>query len=306
MGTYTSPPPNLEELARRARQLTAIGQLEAARQHWVYALQFLSADSAQHRAVVREIEKLDARLRPKPKTDWKKRLGPLGIGIAALAKYKTLALVLLTKGKFLISILLFVGVYWGLYGWWFAVGLTGSVLLHEMGHYFMVRRFGFAAELPMFIPGFGAYVKWNGPNVDPGVRAQISLAGPLFGFLSGLIAYGIFLSTGHGVWLAVAHFAGWLNLLNLIPVTIFDGASAMIALGAQARLAVLLVSLVLFFMLSEYLFLFLAIATAYRLWKRDFPAEPRQGIAYYFIALMVGNGFLSWFAFNQARLLFGR
>lgn len=290
----------------RARQLAAIGQLHAAREHWQAALRLLPSDSAQARAVQREIEKIDARLAPKPPVNWKKRLGPFGVLLAALAKYKTLALVLLTKGKFLISILLFVGLYWGLYGWWFAVGLTGSVLMHEMGHYLMVRRFGFAAELPMFIPGFGAYVKWNGPNVDPSVRAQISLAGPLFGFLSGLIGYGIFLSTGHAVWLALAQFAGWLNLLNLIPVFIFDGASAMTALGAQGRWAVLLVSVVLFFTLSEYLFLFVAAATAYRLYKRDFPAEPRQGIAYYFIALIVGNGFLSWFALNQARMLFGR
>ena len=283
-----------------------MGQLQAARQHWAAALTLLPPDSPQARGVQREIEKIDARLAPKQQTDWRKRFGPFGILIAAIVKYKTLALVLLTKGKYLISIRLFVGLYWGLYGWWFAVGLTGSVLLHEMGHYLMVRRYGFAAQLPMFIPGLGAYVKWNAPSVDPGVRAQISLAGPLFGFVSGLISYAIFLSTGHAVWLAVAQFAGWLNLLNLIPVLIFDGAPAMSAFGAQGRLAVLLVSVVLFFTLSEYLFLFLAIATAYRLYKRDFPAEPKQGIAYYFIALIVANGFLSWFALNQARTLFGR
>jgi Zn-dependent protease len=97
-----------------------------------------------------------------------------------------------------------------------------------------------------------------------------------------------------------------MNLLNLIPVFIFDGASAMNALGAQGRLAVLLVSLVLWVMLHEYLFLFIAIASGYRIWKRDFPSEPRQGIAYYFIALIMGNGFLSWFALNQARTLFAR
>lgn len=291
----------------RARQLAAIGQLQAAREHWAAALKFLPPESAQARAIQREIAKLDAKLSPAPhKIDWKKRLGPLGVLIAALAKYKTLALVFLTKAKFLISILAFVGVYWSLFGKWFAIGLTASVLLHEMGHYIMVRRFGFAAELPMFLPGLGAYVKWNGANVDAGVRAQISLAGPLFGFISGLLAYGLFLSTGHGVWLAVAQFAAWLNLLNLIPVSIFDGSSAMNALGAQGRMAVLLVSLVLFFMLHEWVFLFVALGTAYRIWKRDFPAEPRQGIAYYFIGLVVANGFLSWYALNQARLLFGR
>lgn len=293
----------LEELATQARQLTAAGRFEAARQHWEAALALLPLHSAQHSAVQQEIDKLTARL--SPKATWTKRLGPFGVLLAALAKFKTVALVLLTKGKFLISILAYVGVYWALFGWWFAVGLTGSVLLHEIGHYVMVRRFGFTAELPMFLPGFGAYVKWNGAGVDLGVRAQISLAGPLFGFFSGLIAYALFLMTGHGVWLAVAQIAGWLNLLNLIPVLFFDGASAMYALGRSARLAVLLVTVALWFMLREYVFLFVALGTGYRLWKRDYPAEPKEGIAYYFIALVIANGFLSWYALNQARLLFG-
>jgi Zn-dependent protease len=296
----------LEEMAMRARQLAAIGQLQAAREQWLAALNLVPADSPEHRGILREIARIDAKLAPKKPVDWKKRFGPFGVIIAAVIKYKTLALVLLTKGKFLLSILLFVGVYWSLFGWWFAVGLTFSVLLHEMGHYVMVRRFGFSAQLPMFLPGFGAYVKWNGANVDPGVRAQISLAGPLFGFFSGLIAYVVFLKTGFGGWLAVAQFAGWLNLLNLIPVFIFDGASALNAVGAQGRLALLLVSTALFFMLGEWVFLFVAIGTAYRLWKRDFPPEPRQGIAYYFIFLVLANGFLSWFALNQARTMFGR
>jgi Zn-dependent protease len=157
----------------------------------------------------------------------------------------------------------------------------------------------------MFLPGFGAFVKWNGANVDGSVRAQISLAGPLFGFFSGLLFYGVFLSTGQLVWLALAQLAGWINLLNIIPVFIFDGASAMAALGAQARFAVLFISIVMFFTLHETLFLFIALATGYRLFKRDFPAEAKQGIAYYFIFLMLANGFLSWFATNEAHLRFG-
>ncbi len=277
-----------------------------ARDHWAAALKLLPPGSSEYAGVGREIQRLDARLSPQPAKDWKKRLGPLGVALAALAKYKTAALILLTKGKFILSILAFLGVYWSLFGWWFALGLTGSVFLHEMGHYVMARRFGFTAELPMFLPGFGAFVKWNGAGVEPGIRAQISLAGPLFGLLSGLIAYGIFLSTGQAVWLAVAQFAGWINLLNLIPVFIFDGAAAMNALGAQARMAIVLVSVVMFFTTHEFLFLFMAIAAGYRLYRRDFPAEAKQGIAYAFIGLILGNGFLSWFALNQARLLFGR
>lgn len=295
----------LDDFASRARHLSAIGQLGAAREFWEAALRLLPPDSSEYRAVVREIQKLDARLSPKAAADWKKRLGPIGVGIAAILKYKSALFLLLTKGKFFISILLFLGLYWARFGWWFAFGITASVLLHEMGHYVMVRRFGFSAELPMFLPGFGAFVKWKGANVDGGVRAQISLAGPLFGFFSGLLFYAVFLSTGQLVWLALAQIAGWINLLNLIPVFIFDGASAMTALGAQARLAVLLVSIVMFFTLHETLFLLIAIATGYRLIKRDFPEEARQGIAYYFIFLILANGFLSWFATNEAHLRFG-
>ena len=297
----------LEELVGSARQLTIRGRLVEAREHWRTALKLVPAEAPEAAGILREIARLDARISPQAhKIDWKKRLGPLGVVLAAIAKFKTTILLLLTKGKFLLSVLAFVGVYWSLFGWPFAVGLTGSVLLHEMGHYLVVRRFGFRAELPMFLPGLGAYVKWNGANVDPGVRAQISLAGPLFGLFSGLIAYALFVSTHYPVLLAIAQFAGWLNLLNLIPVSIFDGGSAMSALGKQSRFAILLVSAVLFFLFHEFVFALLAIGTAYRLWKKDFPQEDRQGIAYYFMALVLGNGFLSWFCTNQARILFAR
>lgn len=297
---------DIHDLASRARHLRAIGQLQAARAHWLAILDLLPSDAAERSGVEREIASIDRQLAPSSERagkDWKKRLGPVGVALAAIVKYGS---IVLTKGKFLISILAFVGVYWTLFGWWFAVGLTGSVLLHELGHYFAVRRFGFAAELPMFLPGFGAFVKWRGANVDENVRAQIALAGPLFGLISGLIAYAAYLATGHNVWLAVAQFAGWINLLNLIPVFIFDGAPAMSALGAQARWAVLLVTVVMFFALKEFLFVLVAAGTAYRLWRRDFPAQPQQNIAYYFIAMVIGNGFLSWYALGQAHTVFGR
>lgn len=296
----------MDEYSRAARQLAATGQLAQARQHWEAVLRLLPANTSESRAVQREIDRIDARLHPKPQTDWKKKLGPLGIGVAAAVKYKTALFILLTKGKYLFSLILYLGVYWAMFGWWFAIGFTVSIFLHEMGHYVFARGAGYAAELPMFIPGFGAFVRWNGADADPNVRARIALAGPLFGMLSGVFAYGIYLTTHQPVWLALAHFAGWINLLQLIPVFIFDGASAMSALDKQSRWAVLAVSIVMFFIVSEYLFLFIALATGYRIYKRDFAPVARHRIALAFIGLLLTNGFLSWFAMNQARLIFGR
>jgi Zn-dependent protease len=295
----------LSELATRARQLTAMGQLSLARQHWQAALNLLPPGSNEYQAVAREIVNLDARLNPKPKTDWTKKLGPFGVVIAFLLKFKTAILIGLTKGKAALSLLAFFGMYWSLFGWWFAVGMCGSIFIHEMGHYVVVRRFGFAAELPMFIPGLGAYVKWNGANVDVGVRSLISLAGPFFGFLSGLMFLAIYWNTGHGVWLAVAHFAGWLNLVNLIPVAILDGGAGMSALGKQERWIVLFVSLLLLFYLGDFWLLLVAIGAGYRLWKRDFPLQSRPDIGYYFAGLVAANAILSWYTMHQSRFAFG-
>ena len=285
----------LKELAIRARQLVAVGRLAEAKEVWEAALRMLPPASNEFRAVQGEIAQLDRRLHPQQNQAWAKRLGTLGAVLAFFAKFKGLLFVL-AKFKTFLSLFAFFGVYWALFGWWFALGMCGSIFIHEMGHYTMVRRFGFAANLPMFIPGFGAYVSWNGANVDPATRAQISLAGPLFGFASGLAAYALFLATGQGVWMAVAYFAGYLNLLNLIPVWILDGGSAMNALGKQERLAVLVVSLAMFALIHYPLFLFVAIGTGYRLWRGDFPVEARRRIGIYFVALVIANGMLAWWA----------
>ena len=66
----------------------------------------------------------------------------------------------------------------------------------------------------------------------------------------------------------------------------------------------LVVCLALAFLMHESAFFFVALGTGYRVWKRDFPAEPRSAIAYAYVAVAIANGFLSWFCLNQARLVF--
>ena len=92
----------------------------------------------------------------------------------------------------------------------------------------------------------------------------------------------------------MAHTGAWLNLLNLIPVFIFDGASAMSALARAERIAVVGASLVLWFLLSETIFLFVALGAGYRVYKNDVPETPSQSTAGYFIGLMAALGILSW------------
>ena len=244
-----------------------------------------------------------------------KKLGPLGVALAFLFKFKTVVLLVAAKGKllwlgltnikFLISILAFLGVYWAMYGWWFALGFVCSIFLHEMGHYVTVRRYGFSAQAPVFVPFVGAFVQWQGAAVSPVVRARISLAGPLFGLFAAFASLVAYAATGQGVWLAVAQVGAWINLLNLIPVFVFDGGSAFLAIGRQERIAILVVSLALWFFLSEYVFLFIALGAGYRVFKKDVPPESSQSIAYYFIALLIVLGLLNWWTLIEARALHG-
>ena len=253
--------------------------------------------------------------RPKSPGNTGKKLGRIGVAIALLAKFKTVALIALAKGKllwlgltnikFLISILAFLGIYWAMYGWWFALGFVASIFLHEMGHYVTVHRYGFRAQAPVFIPGFGAFVSWEGANVDRVTRARISLAGPLFGLFAAFGSLIVYEATGRGVWLAVAQVGAWMNLLNLIPVFIFDGGGAFVALGRQERLAVVVVSLALWFFLSETLFAFIALGAGYRVFKRDFPPKSSQSAAYYFLGLLISLGLLAWWTRLEAGALHG-
>ena len=157
----------------RARQAASAGQFHIAIQTWQIVLDLLPPDATERQGVMREMDRLNAKLQPKVGFDWRKRLGPFGAVLAFLAKFKTAALILLTKGKFLISMLAFVALYWVMFGWWFAVGFFASIFIHELGHYLVIRSYGMQAELPMFIPGFGAYVRWTGAGtVDPGVARK--------------------------------------------------------------------------------------------------------------------------------------
>jgi len=194
--------------------------------------------------------------------------------------------------KTILSVAAFLGVYWALYGWWFALGFVLSIAIHEMGHYLIVRYYGLSAQAPVFIPGFGAYVKWQG-SVDPVLRSRISLAGPLFGLLASVGAFAVYEMTGRGTWLAVAHVGAWINLLNMIPILIFDGAAAMNSLGQAERFLVALAAVALWYFFREVLFLAIGAAAAYRAFAREYPPSQSRSNTAYFVVLMVALGLMS-------------
>ena len=147
----------------------------------------------------------------------------LGRVIAPIVVAGTVLLKLAGSLKFL-GIFVAVGAYALIWGWRFGVGIVLLVLVHEVGHYVEARRQGLNPQLPVFIPFLGAYVAVRGQPFDPWRNALVSVAGPVAGGLAALacLVYGN--ATGSDLFLALAYFGFFLNLTNLAPIWILDGA----------------------------------------------------------------------------------
>jgi len=82
----------------------------------------------------------------------------------------------------------------------FALGLMTVMLAHEMGHYFVARRHGFALSLPYFLPvpfafgTFGAIIRLKSLPRDRTGLLEMGAAGPLAGFLVAVVLIAVGLS----------------------------------------------------------------------------------------------------------------
>jgi Zn-dependent protease len=281
----------MEQFAAHARSLEAHGDIQEAREKWLACLPLLPPDSLQAdwiRNHVRELGNPPVPTTPSnPNTNttpqWAKRLGPLGPIAIALLKFKSL-----------LSFVAFFGLYWSYWGPKFGIGFAILILVHEMGHFIDIKRRGLPADMPMFLPGLGAYVRWNAMGVSLETRAAVSLAGPLAGWLSSAVCALIWHQTGNGLWAALARSGAWLNALNLIPLWIFDGNHATYALNKLERMIVMVVSAALGYALGEWIFGLIAIGMLVRLFTRDDPPRPSNAITAYFLAVITALAMILW------------
>jgi len=299
----------LDRLADGAKILEAKGQLRQAREKWLMGLRFLPPNSRQAdwiyehtRALALRTEQTENQFQPTPKPEdnqWAKRLGPLGPIAILLAKGKFL-LTALFKLKFLFSFAAFFGVYWALWGPKFGIGFAVMILIHEMGHYIDIKRRGLPAEMPVFLPGFGAYVRWQALGVSRETIAAVSLAGPLAGFLAALASAILWWQTGNPLWAALARSGAALNLLNLIPVWALDGGQAAKALSKTERIVLLTACLALWLLVGEGMFFLVALGAGYQIFfAGDLPAHPSRKTIIYFIAVLTALGVLLRFLPGQ-------
>jgi len=286
----------LEELAASARAHEERKELVAAHDDWQAALELLPLDSSQAAWVRAKRDELFQVIRQEAAKDdsprWTRKLGPFAPIALLLLKGKFFLSLL--KLKFLLSFATFAAIYWALYGVWFGVGLAVLILVHELGHLIAVRRRGLAADLPMFIPGFGAYVRWNAAGVTPETRALVSLAGPLAGALGAVCCALVWLQTHQGMWIGLASFSAFINLMNLIPVWTLDGGQAMVAINRAGRIGIAIAAVLFAAFFSQPLILLVAGGAVYRAFEKTSAELPvNHGVTAYFIILVATLGYLS-------------
>jgi Zn-dependent protease len=285
----------LDQLAAEAKELEAMGNLRQARESWLMGLPLLPANSRQAGWIQQHAQALDAaanRAQTPPQSDnkWARKLGPVG-PLAVLAAKGKVLLTALFKLKFLLSFVAFIGIYWAAFGMKFGIGFAVLILIHEMGHFVDIKRRGLPAEMPVFLPGLGAYVRWQALGVPLETRAAISLAGPLAGFFASVACALLWWQTGNPLWAALARACAVLNLLNLIPIWVLDGGQAALALSKMERIVLLTACLALWLLLGQGIFFLVALGWGYQIFfAGNLPAHPSRATTVYFVVVLIALG----------------
>lgn len=284
----------LEQLSAGARLLEEQGQPAKARAIWEQALQLLPPESVQadwvrKRAAMLALTGNESEAKESPHK-WAKRLGPLAPLLIALTKLKVLFA--LFQLKFLLTLGAFVAFYWAMFGAKFGVGFAAMILIHEMGHYVDVKRRGLPADMPVFLPGLGAYVRWHALGVADEVRAAVSLAGPLAGALAAGVCALVWWKTGNDIWAALARAGAWLNVLNLTPIWVLDGGQSVSVLNKNERMILMTACLILWLLMDEKIFFLVAAGFGWRIFTKDIPSNPSPSTTAYFAAVLIALGII--------------
>ena len=283
----------LEQLSASARLHEERRDYAEARSDWLKALELLPPDSSQAEWIngnLRRLETLAGAASAADRHAWARKFGPFAPLIILLANSKFL--LALFKLKFLLSLGAFVAFYWALYGVRFGIGFAILILVHEMGHFIEIKRRGLPAEMPVFLPGLGAYVRWTALGVSKQTRAYVSLAGPMAGCLGAALCALIWLKTGDALWLGLASLSAMLNVLNLIPIWVLDGSQAIIALNRNERIVLSAAAVLMAAYFSQPLFLLVAAGAAYRLFTKDIPQSPSHAATAYYLIVLAALGYL--------------
>ncbi|MGB0934203.1 MAG: site-2 protease family protein [Lishizhenia sp.] len=112
--------------------------------------------------------------------------------------------------------------------------LVGVLLIHELGHFLLMKAYGYSNVRMLFVPLMGAFVHGKKEVYSQRQSALVLFAGPLPGILLGLGL--LYFGDPNAEWVLEAGLLLlFLNVLNLVPIDPLDGGQLLkvLFLGKQ-------------------------------------------------------------------------
>lgn len=106
---------------------------------------------------------------------------------------------------------------------YYSIGIGILLLFHELGHVIALRKTEGKLNGIYFLPFIGAMVIGNKKIKTENEYAKINFFGPLMGFISLLLLFILYLIVKKTLLLNFIFIGSFINLINLIPITLLDG-----------------------------------------------------------------------------------
>lgn len=160
-----------------------------------------------------------------------------------------------------------------IYGWFLpwpgVAALTIGVGWHEYGHLWAAKRVGMETKGFFLIPFVGGLALTSGPMEKYSKQAFFVLMGPVAGGLLAVITYAIYIATGSILMGQIAYFMAFLNLFNLLPLSILDGGQLLesILYSINEKLGMIVMAISSIIAIFVALFSGVSVAQTYQKWK---------------------------------------
>lgn len=181
----------------------------------------------------------------------------------------------------LISMMIAVLVYGLFFGVPFAVGFVLLIWVHEMGHVLVLKRLGYQASAPVFIPFVGAIIGMKDQPKNAQTEALVGYGGPFVGTVGAYLVYLYYHLTDNSFSLLLAFTGFLINLFNLIPVSPLDGGRIATAISRWLWIPGLLFLLLIFFQVWNPIILIVVLIGIHRAYKSLFRPKALEEEGYF-------------------------
>lgn len=110
-----------------------------------------------------------------------------------------------------------------LFTWEFSIILIIAIVIHEYGHLTAMKQQGIKTKGIYLIPFFGGAAVSSESFKSFYKERYISIMGPVYGFLTMIPLYILYIYTNDVLWIGLISFVALLNLFNLLPINPLDG-----------------------------------------------------------------------------------